>query len=171
MTSDDATPPRLTPDDLVEIERIRQLKYRYVRFLDTKAWDDLTGLFTPDATASYGGGATTLAGRDAIMAFLIGAMAGEDMLTSHKVHQPEITLTGPGAATGIWALDDVVVLGALGMTVRGASYYDDRYVTVDGAWRIAHTGYKRIYEEIEPRRPDLKLTASWWATGGRSTLQ
>jgi uncharacterized protein (TIGR02246 family) len=171
MTPDDATPPRLTPDDLVEIERIRQLKYRYVRFLDTKAWDDLAGLFTPDATASYGGGATTLAGRDAIMAFLIGAMAGEDMLTSHKVHQPEITLTGPGEARGTWALDDVVVLGALGMTVRGAAYYDDRYVTRNGAWRIAHTGYKRIYEEIEPRRPELKLTASWWATGGRSSLQ
>jgi uncharacterized protein (TIGR02246 family) len=161
----------MTPDDLVEIEQIHQLKYRYVRFLDTKRWDDLAELFTPDATASYGGGATECAGRDAIMAFLTTSMADESMLTSHKVHQPEITLTGPDSATGIWALDDVVVLGALGMTVRGASYYDDRYARVEGTWRIAHTGYKRVYEEIEPRRDELKLTASWWATGGRSRLQ
>lgn len=165
------TPLSMTPDDLVEIEQIRQLKYRYVRFIDTKRWDDLAELFTADATASYGGGATERSGRDAIMAFLVDAMADEEMLTSHKVHQPEITLTGPERATGVWALDDVVVLGRLGMTVRGASYYDDRYAKVDGDWRIAHTGYRRVFEEIEPRRPDLKLTASWWGTDGRSSLQ
>ena len=161
----------MTPDDLVEIEQIRQLKYRYVRFIDTKRWDDLALLFAPDATASYGGGATERAGRDAILDFLVTSMADESMLTSHKVHQPEITLTGPDTATGVWALDDVVVLGSLGMTVRGASYYDDRYVKLDGDWRIAHTGYRRVFEEIEPRRPELKLTASWWGTDGRSSLQ
>lgn len=160
----------MTPDDLVEIEKIHQLKYRYVRFIDTKRWDDLAALFTPDATASYGGGAVECAGREAIMEFLVGTMADEAMLTSHKVHHPEITLTGPDAATGVWALDDVVVLGEAGMTVRGASYYDDRYVRVDGDWRIAHTGYRRVYEELEPRRPELKLTASWWGTDGRSSL-
>ncbi|HEX6421980.1 MAG TPA: nuclear transport factor 2 family protein [Acidimicrobiales bacterium] len=161
----------MTPDDLVEIEQIHQLKYRYVRFIDTKRWDDLAGLFTEDVTASYGGGVTTLAGRPAVMEFLSTAMADEAMLTSHKVHQPEITLTGPGSATGVWALDDVVILGSLGLTVRGASFYDDRYAKVDGAWRIAHTGYRRVYEEIEPRSPDVRLTASWWATDGRSSLQ
>jgi uncharacterized protein (TIGR02246 family) len=161
----------MTPDDLVEIEQICQLKYRYVRFIDTKRWDDLAQLFTPDATASYGGGATERAGREAIMEFLVTSMADESMLTSHKVHQPEITLTGPDTAAGVWALDDVVVLGGLGMTVRGASFYDDRYVKVDGDWRIAHTGYRRVFEEIEPRGAELKLTASWWATDGRSSLQ
>jgi SnoaL-like domain len=160
----------MTPDDLVEIELIRQLKYRYVRFIDTKRWDDLAGLFLPDATASYGGGARVCEGRDAIMAFLVDSMADEQMLTSHKVHQPEITLTGSDTAEGVWALDDVVVLGTLGTTVRGASFYDDRYAKADGDWRIAHTGYRRIYEEIEPRRDDLRLTASWWGTDGRSRL-
>jgi hypothetical protein len=161
----------MTPDDLVEIELIRQLKYRYVRFIDTKRWDDLAELFLPDATASYGGGATVCDGRDAIMSFLVDAMADVRMLTSHKVHQPEITLTGPDTAEGVWALDDVVVLGGLGMTVRGASFYDDRYAKAGGDWRIAHTGYRRVYEEIEPRRDDLRLTASWWGTDGRSKLQ
>ncbi|HET6951435.1 MAG TPA: nuclear transport factor 2 family protein [Acidimicrobiales bacterium] len=160
----------MTPADLVEIEQIHQLKYRYVRLMDQKRWDEMAALFTAGATASYGGGAKVLAGRDEIMAFLISAMGDETMLTSHRVHQPEITLTGPDAATGVWALDDVVILGSLGMTVRGSSFYDDSYVRVDGAWRIAHTGYKRIYEEMEPRRPELELTASWWGTGGRSRL-
>lgn len=160
----------MTPDDLVEIAAIHQLKYRYVRLIDTKAWDELATLFVPDATASYGGGAVNLEGAPAIMEFLEGSMGDEAMLTSHKVHQPEITLTGPDTAEGVWALDDLVILGAMDLTVRGASFYDDRYVKVDGEWRIAHTGYKRVYEEIEPRPPELKLTASWFATGGRSKL-
>ena len=145
----------MTPDDLVEIAQIHQLKYRYVRCIDTKAWDELAGLFTDDATASYGGGATTLSGRPAIMEFLTTSMASESMLTR----------------SGVWALDDVVIMDDLGLVVRGASFYDDRYVKVDDAWRIAHTGYRRVFEEIEPRSPDVKLTASWWATDGRSSLQ
>jgi hypothetical protein len=160
----------MTPDDLVEIERIRQLKYRYVRLLDLKLWDELGGLFVPDATAAYGGGSDQLAGRDAIVGFLRSRLADTAMLTSHKVHHPEISLTGPGTATGIWALDDVVILVDAGLTVRGASYYDDRYVVAGGEWRIRHTGYKRVYEEIEPRPPEARLTASWWDTGGRSSL-
>ena len=117
----------MTPDDLVEIALIQQLKYRYVRCIDTKAWDELASLFAEDATASYGGGATTLDGRPAIMEFLTTSMASESMLTSHKVHQPEIDLTGPGEASGVWALDDVVIMDDLGLVVRGASFYDDRY--------------------------------------------
>jgi hypothetical protein len=160
-----------TPDDLVEIAQIQQLKYRYVRCIDTKAWDELGTLFAEDATASYGGGATVLTGLPAIMEFLTTSMASESMLTSHKVHQPEITLTGPDSATGVWALDDVVIMDDLGLVVRGASFYDDRYAKVGGAWLIAHTGYRRVFEEIEPRSPDVKLTASWWGTDGRSSLQ
>ena len=161
----------MTPDDLVEIALIQQLKYRYVRCIDTKAWDELAALFAEDATASYGGGATTLDGRPAIMEFLTTSMASESMLTSHKVHQPEISLTGPGEATGVWALDDVVIMDDLGLVVRGASFYDDRYTRSTARWLIAHTGYRRVFEEIEPRSPDVKLTASWWATDGRSSLQ
>ena len=39
-------------------------------------------------------------------------------------------------------------------------------------WLIAHTGYKRSYEELVPRASikGIRLTADWWATDGRSTL-
>jgi hypothetical protein len=161
----------MTPEDLVEIEEIKRLKHRYCRLLDQKQFDELARtVFAEDATASYGGGTHEFAGRDAIVGWLTNAMSSTSMLTSHIVSQPEIDLVGTDEATGSWALQDVVVLVDLGVTVRGASYYADRYVKVDGDWRIAHTGYKRLYEEIEPRRDDLKLTASWWGTDGRSSL-
>ncbi len=162
----------MTPEDLVEIELIKRLKYRYVRCLDQKLWDDLEGCFVPEATARYGGGLYTFEGRDAIMSFLRESMGSTAMLTSHRVHHPEIDLLGPAEATGTWALEDVVILTDAQVNVQGAAFYTDRYVKVDDEWRIAHTGYRRTYEELVPRASiaGIKLTADWWATDGRSTL-
>ena len=162
----------VNPEDLVEIELIKRLKYRYLRCLDQKLWDDLTHCFTPLATASYGGGAYILDGRDAIMEFLRTSMGATSMLTSHKCHHPEIDLTEVDTATGVWAMEDVVIMTDLDLTVEGACFYTDHYVKQQGEWRIAHTGYLRTYEQIWPRAsvPGLKLTAEWWATNGRSSL-
>jgi SnoaL-like domain len=162
----------MTPDDLVEIELIKRLKYRYLRCLDQKLWDVMEGCFTPDATARYGGGLYEFDGRDAIMEFLRTSMGATTMLSSHRCHHPEIDLIDPTAATGVWALEDVVILTDLGINVQGAAFYTDRYVKVGDTWLIEHTGYQRTYEELMPRSSiaGLKLTADWWATGGRSTL-
>jgi len=162
----------MTPEDLVEIEQIKRLKYRYLRCLDQKLWDEIEGCFVPEATARYGGGLYELDGRDAVMEFLRTSMGATTMLSSHRCHHPEIDLTGPDTATGVWALEDVVILTDLEVAVQGAAFYTDHYVKHDGAWFIAHTGYKRTYEELVPRGSvaGLRLTADWWATGGRSTL-
>jgi bile-acid 7alpha-dehydratase len=152
----------MTPEDLVELEAIKRLKYRYVRLIDTKEWDELETLFVPDATATYSDGKYAFDGRDAIMAFLRESMASANMLTSHKVHQPEIELTGPDTATATWALEDVVVHLDYNMRISGAAFYRDTYVKQDGQWRIKHTGYERIYEEMQPRSDDIKLTARKW---------
>jgi hypothetical protein len=162
----------MTPDDLVEIELIKRLKYQYLRCLDQKEWDEIETCFMPDATARYGGGLYEFEGRDAIMEFLRASMGATTMLSSHRCHHPEIDLVGADAATGTWALEDTVVLTDVGINVQGAAFYVDRYVKSDGGWKIAHTGYRRTYEELMPRASikGLKLTADWWATEGRSTL-
>jgi hypothetical protein len=155
---------------LTEIEAIKRLKYRYVRCLDQKLWDELEGCFVPEAVATYGGGAWAFEGRDAIMKFIRDSMGSESFLSSHRVGQPEIDLTGPDTARGVWALADLVVHLEHGVNIRGGAFYEDEYVKVDGHWLIRSTGYKRTYEEIEPRTEGVTLTASWWGTGGRSSL-
>ena len=159
----------MTPEDLVEIELIKRLKYRYARLLDTKDFDGLNDCFVEDATASYSGGQLSYEGRDGIIGFLRKALGSTTMLTSHLVGQPEIELTGPDAATGTWALQDLVILTDQALEIRGTAFYSDEYVKRDGSWRFKHTGYKRIYEEMGPRSPDLKLTASW-REGGASRI-
>lgn len=162
----------MTLDELVAIEQIRRLKYKYVRCLDLKLWDEIAECFTDDAVAQYSGGKYAFEGRDAILEFLTRTMSDEGFLSSHKVHHPEIDLTGPDTAVATWALDDVVVIPALEVTIRGAAFYEDEYLRVDDIWRIKRTGYRRVYEEMESRGDarGLRLTASYWATGGRSDI-
>ena len=147
----------MTPDDLVELEAIKRLKYRYIRTLDQKRWDELGECLLPDATAAYGGGKYSFDGREQILQFL-GDSLGPAMITMHQVHQPELELTSATTATGTWALEDRVIMVDHKITLRGAAYYTDRYVKVDGDWKIAHTGYERLFEEMEPRADTIKLT-------------
>ena len=44
--------------DLTALEAIRRVKYRYLRCVDLKLWDEMAEVFTPDATADYGSPAT-----------------------------------------------------------------------------------------------------------------
>lgn len=162
----------MTVDDLVEIEAIKRLKYAYLRCLDLKLWDELAPLFTEDAVCTYSSGAYTYEGRDAILGFLRAAMDRTTFLSSHKVHHPEITLTGSTTARGTWGLEDTVIDLEHRITIRGCAFYEDEYVRQDGSWRFARTGYRRVFEEVErrPAPPDLTLTASWWGSDGRSSL-
>ena len=157
--------------DLEALEAIKRVKYRYMRCLDQKRWDEIRGCFTEDATAAYSGGKYSYEGRDAIVGFLEKSMGAESFLSCHRVSHPEIDIDGD-TATGTWALEDTVIEEAWGITIRGAAFYEDRYVKTDDGWKIQHTGYLRTYEEIQPRAnvEGLKLTAHWWKTGGQSEL-
>ncbi len=83
--------------DLVGLEEIRRLKYRYLRCVDLKLWDEIGGVFTEDATADYGtpsaGRPLKLAGRDEIVAFLRDSL-GPGIITLHAAGQPEIEIYG-----------------------------------------------------------------------------
>ena len=162
----------MTPADLVEIELIKRLKYRYMRCLDQKLWDEMAGCLTEDAVASYSGGKFEFEGRAAILAFFRQAMGSTSFLSSHRVHHPEIDLTGPVTATGTWALEDVVVDASRDFSLRGAAFYTDEYVKDGSTWRIRRTAYKRTFEEVWSRTQPApqRLTASWWDTAGQSQL-
>ena len=161
-----------TPEQLADIEAICRVKYAYARCVDTKDWEGLAALLTEDVVASYSNGKYHHEGRDDVMAWLVSSMESETFHSSHKMHHPEIEITGPDTATGTWALDDVVVETQWEIIIKGAAFYTDEYVKRDGCWLIQRTAYRRVYETIEPwtATPGLQVTASWWATDGRSTI-
>lgn len=125
-----------------DITAIAQLKYRYLRALDTKQWDEFEACFQPEATGDYNG--LVFDDRAALVAYMREHL-GEGMLTLHQAHHPEITVEGD-TATGRWYLQDKVIVEAFKFMLEGAAFYDDRYVRTADGWRIAHTGYRRTFE-------------------------
>jgi hypothetical protein len=133
--------------DPSEIESICQIKYAYFRLLDLKHFTELGELLTEDATTAYQSGELRQSGREAIVAFLQESLGDPGIVTMHNGHHPEIVASDDDSATGRWYLEDRVIVPAQDFELHGTAIYDDRYAKVDGAWKIAHTGYERIYEE------------------------
>jgi len=134
---------------LDEIEAIKQLKYRYFRYLDTKDWDGIRETLTEDATSAYDGGKYAFEGREAIVGFLRDALGNPKVVSRHHGHHPEIELTGETSAHGVWYLEDYVLFRETNVVVRGAAFYHDAYRKIAGRWLIAATGYERTYEIVE----------------------
>jgi hypothetical protein len=154
--------------DLAALEEIRRLKYRYLRCVDLKLWDQIGEVFTDDATVDYGtkalGEPIKLAGREDIVKFLRDSL-GPGIITVHFASQPEIDIDGD-TASGTWSFKDTVIATQFDVLVEGAAFYEDRYARgADGQWRIAHTGYVRTYEVMMSLKdvPSLKFTANRWA--------
>ncbi|MBL7119427.1 MAG: nuclear transport factor 2 family protein [Dehalococcoidia bacterium] len=135
---------------LEDIEAIKALKHKYFRCLDSKLWNEMAECFTEDATTSYSGGKYSFQGVDAIMQFLKEGLV-PTMISMHHGHHPEIELTSDTTARGIWALQSYVIDRQANLRLMEAAFYQDEYVKVKGEWKIKHTGYNCIFEEMWDR--------------------
>jgi len=130
----------VTPEDLVEIEEIKILKARYFRLMDQKRWDEFAELFTQDCEQSWqsspGEEPAGAKGREEVVTFIRQSLA--QMRSTHHGHMPEIELTGPDSAVGIWALYDHCTEAGEPI-FDGAGYYRDEYEKREGRWLIRST--------------------------------
>jgi hypothetical protein len=153
--------------DLIAIEEIRQLKYRYFRSLDLKQWDEFGDCLAEDVVARYGTQAMDkplhFDNRADVVAYMSENL-GNGIVTIHIASHPEIAVEGD-SATGSWGFEDTVIVPDFKVQIRGGGYYRDDYrKDADGKWRIAGTRYERIYEAMTSLEdtPSFKLIANRW---------
>lgn len=139
---------------LLSLELIAQLKARYCRYIDTKQWDLLGSVFTDDC--KFEGLGSAPAGAD-VTTFVKGVSTRlGPTISVHHVHQPEIVLTSPTTARGVWAMEDFVewqdggavkeAPGAKGF--RGYGHYEEEYHKNGGQWKISFLRLTRL--RIDP---------------------
>ncbi len=133
----------MTHEHLVAVREIEQLKYRYMRAVDTRDWELLAVTLHPEVTATYGK-RLRFDNRDDLVSTLRSTM-GPQTITVHRLHQPEIELAGD-SATGTWLLTDRVIRKKDRVMIQGAAFYRDEYRKEADGWVISKTGYERIYE-------------------------
>jgi hypothetical protein len=142
-----STPEEAAPvndfDTFTQVEAIKQVKYRYLRALDTKSWDEFTDTLAENVTGDYGD-SLSFTTRTELVDFMRSSL-GAAILTEHRVDHPEITVDGD-EATGRWYLQDRVIVADFDFMLFGAAFYNDRYVRTADGWKISATGYDRTYE-------------------------
>jgi len=127
----------MNADTLADIEEIKQLKARYFRLMDTKQWDEWADLFTDDLDTWFEDTSNSTHGRDEFVGSVRSILA--DAVTIHHGHMPEIEVTGPNTARGIWAMFDYVKFGnpRRPLEMKGYGHYHEQYrKEPDGRWRI-----------------------------------
>jgi hypothetical protein len=130
-----------------DIDEIKQVKYRYLRALDTKDWDEFTDTLTEDVTGDYGpsvGAELHFTDRKTLVDFMRTSL-GPEIITEHRVTHPEITQDGD-EASATWYLQDRVIAPDFNFMLIGAAFYHDRYRRASDGWKICATGYDRTYD-------------------------
>lgn len=138
-------------EKLLALEEIRTLKARYWRFMDTKDWDALRGVFSDDAaidmTAANESAGKAAGGAQAVVDYIRDIV--NDVQTVHQGHTSEIDFVSDTEATGIWPMMDMLKWpegsSRYGITVmNGWGHYHDRYKLTPDGWRISFTSVTRL---------------------------
>lgn len=153
--------------DLVDVEALKQLKARYCRLLDAKDWQAWRKIFTDDFVSdTSAAGGRVIHGADDFVAFTRDNLRKPSQTTAHQVHAPELELTSPTTARGIWALEDVVRL-APGINLRGYGHYHETYEKVDGRWLIKSSALTRLREDVFNAFLSVYVSDQMKKVGGR----
>jgi hypothetical protein len=83
------------------------------------------------------------------VAAVSGALAAAD--TVHHQHTPEIEITGPDSARGIWAMEDVVHIGDF--VLHGFGHYTEEYERTAEGWKVKSSTLTRLRVDTEGEPP------------------
>jgi hypothetical protein len=147
-------------EKLLAVEEIRKLKATYFRCMDTKAWEELAGVFTENAVFDARGALEmpkpeeayanepVVRGRAAIVEYISSGLA--PLVSVHHGHMPEIEIISSSQAKGIWPMTDILVPpeGGPFKVFRGYGHYRETYVNSGGNWQIATLKLRRLYVEF-----------------------
>ncbi len=132
--------------ELMAREQLKELRAKYFRCLDLRDHQGFASVFTEDAVLEVPEVDLVFRGREEIASKVLASI--KDAVSAHHGHTPELTITGPDTATGIWAMQDIVewprAASGERIGITGVGHYRDEYVRQDGQWRIAKVRLVRI---------------------------
>ncbi|WP_345343939.1 nuclear transport factor 2 family protein [Rhodococcus olei] len=159
-------------DRIEQVEAIKALKHRYWRACDAKDPKEFRASFIRSgARIDYG----ALGAFDDVepMAEIFTKVAlhtvdGKHVIFDmhHGMH-PEITVTGPGTATGRWTLRfrQVNLLDNTEKLMTGE--YDDEYVLEDGEWKMSVCRFTETWAMTRPLPAETVITEGAFAEVAR----
>src|SRR5699024_8437855 len=141
--------------NIMHFETVRTLKARYFQYVDSKQWESLRGLFTPDAV--FSGFPFEASNPDAFIANL-----SEYFIDVDSVHQGFMPILIPrdcNTIRGRWTMQDhllwprdsrpyrgEMIPGLRG--IRGYGVYEEEYRLLGNDWKISRMRLARTRVEL-----------------------
>jgi NADPH:quinone reductase-like Zn-dependent oxidoreductase len=140
-----------TLERLAAIEAIKALRARFARAMDTKQWREMEDTITDDCAfdcREEGGVDALWIGAEDIVANIRRSLA--TAITVHHAHMPEIEITSPTTAEGVWAMQDLLRFPGLAtVDLVGFGHYHETYEKQsDGEWRLKSYKLTRLRVDV-----------------------
>jgi len=147
-------------DRLIAIEKIKQIRAKYFRGVDSADAELVKSILAEDCVLDYTGCCTDpKSGRDFIPAMNV-VLKGRDawrsdgmsrlgIVSVHQGHHCQIDITGDTTASGIWAMTDRLYFppGHAFSLMTGYGHYEDTYEKIAGEWKLKTTHITRLRVE------------------------
>lgn len=142
-----------SPRTLAEIAdrfEIQDLLTRYCHAIDTRAWDDLDTVFTPDATIDYTAAGGVRGAFPEVKAWLAEVLPRFAM-TQHLVTNHDIRVDGDRATSRVYVHNPMGSRNAEGTldVFFFGGWYNDQLIRTPAGWRIT----ARVEETAYIHRP------------------
>ncbi len=129
---------------LEDINAIKELKARYLRACDRKQPDVMRDCFIEKGAVIEADNFPSFNDREGWVAvFTELAVNNPNVMDMHHGQNPQISLTSPDSASGVWDLNFCQVNVKERTVVNLAGEYRDEYVRRDGRWWISAQRFRQ----------------------------
>lgn len=131
---------------LDDIEAIKQVQGKFLRAADTRDGDLIRTTIIDDFYCDTGSGGR---GETKGIEAFVTRVKSTPALAIHHALMPEIELTSPTTANGIWAVH-MFAKTADGSVIDGFGYYNNTYVKLGKSWRVSTLRLSWLHRESRP---------------------
>src|SRR5882757_3876725 len=129
---------------LEDINAIRELKARYLRACDRKQPDVMRDCFVEHGAVIEADNFPSFNDREGwVKIFTELAVNNPNVMDTHHGQNPQITLTGPDAASAVWDLQFTQINLKERTVVSMAGEYRDEYLRQGGRWCISSQKFRQ----------------------------
>lgn len=123
--------------ELLDRAEITDVLHRYTSAVDTASWEDLDGVFTPDARIDYSQSGGTIGAYPEVRAWLAENLYAFAIRTMHTLGQVVITVDGDAAEVAAYFDNPMVISDGQGgeRIVEVGGIYQHAFVRTPAGWR------------------------------------
>lgn len=121
---------------LEDLERIRTLKYHYWRSIDQRNFAAVEACFASERLEVDYELFGSFERREDMVAAIRQAVSATKVQDFHHGQNPEVRLTGPETAAGLWDVYYFMLDPESGTTLQLSGAYEDEYVREADGWKI-----------------------------------